>query len=77
LLLIHPLLLLHFVEQQGREDGVANRVGLPLVVIRDQFGRDRRDLLGDESGVGILLVPPAAPALFVSVLLTARGMNAD
>lgn len=34
-------------------------------------------LHGGEPGVGILLVPPAALALFVAVLLTARGMNAD
>lgn len=30
-----------------------------------------------EPGLGILLVPPGALALFVAVLLTARGMHAD
>ena len=30
-----------------------------------------------EPGLGILLVPPGALALFVAVLLTARGMLAD
>ena len=44
----HPLLLLHFVEQHGRQDVVADASGLAVLVEHHQFGVDLRHLLGDQ-----------------------------